>query len=412
MSFTSLALNNKLLKSLTELGYELPTPIQEKAIPAILANEDVMARAQTGTGKTAAFALPLLHRLISSLSVNLKKSGPKALILVPTRELAQQVHKNFMNYVNGTKLTVSVIHGGVSGKEALGKIKSGAEVVIATPGRLIDNLRAEEFTLSDITSVVLDEADRMLDLGFKDDIDFILSLITSKRQTLLFSATFNDDVYRFSKKHLDNPVIIELDEQNTASDNVQQKIYTVDESRKRELTSFLIGSKNWKQVLVFTRTKKTADMLAKEMTKDGIKSEAIHSDKSQGARDRALQRFKDKSIRALIATDIASRGIDIVQLEYVINYELPYQSEDYIHRIGRTGRAGNDGIAISLVSPSEDWLVEAVEKEIDETIIKEWYPGFEPDLTAPQTPKSYNKPNKKTVRNKALARGKSSRRAR
>lgn len=410
MSFASLALDKQLLKSLTKLGYEQPTPIQEKAIPAILNNEDVMARAQTGTGKTAAFALPLLHRLISFDPVATNKSAPIALILVPTRELAQQVHKNFINYVKGTDLTVSVIHGGVSGKVALEQIKSGSEVVIATPGRLIDNLKAEEFTLSDITSVVLDEADRMLDLGFKEDIDFILSLIPSERQTLLFSATFNDDVYRFSKKHLSSPVIIELDEQNTASDNVQQKIYTVDESRKRELTSFLIGSKNWKQVLVFTRTKKTADMLAKEMTKDGIKSEAIHSDKSQGARDRALQRFKDKSIRALIATDIAARGIDIVELEYVINYELPYQSEDYIHRIGRTGRAGNVGMAISFVSPSEDWLVEAVEKEIDGTIIKEWYPGFEPDLTAIDSPSNHRKPSKKTTRNKALARGKTSRR--
>jgi len=407
MSFTSLKLNTNLTNTLVELGYEKPTPIQEQSIPFILNNEDVMARAQTGTGKTAAFALPLLEKLLSNSTNN----TPRILVLVPTRELAQQVHKNFISYINGLNVDVAVIHGGVSGKEQLKLIKEGAEIIIATPGRLIDNLNSSQFTLKNIESVVLDEADRMLDLGFKEDINHLLSLVPSNRQTLLFSATFNDDVYKFSKKHLKTPKIIELDENNTAAGSIEQKIYTVDESRKRELTSFLIGSKNWKQVLIFTRTKSTADMLAKEMTKDGIKSEAIHSDKSQGARDRALQRFKDKSIRALIATDIADRAIDIIDLEYVINYELPYNGEDYIHRIGRTGRAGNTGIAVSLVSPSEEWLVEAAEKEIKQTILKEWYPGFEPDLNAPVPSSKHKKPSKKTARKNALSNGRPNRRS-
>jgi superfamily II DNA/RNA helicase len=408
MSFTSLALNKNLLNSLAELGYEKPTPIQEKSIPFILDNEDVMARAQTGTGKTAAFALPLLEKLLSNSTNN----TPRILVLVPTRELAQQVYKNFISYINNLNVGVAVIHGGVSGKEQLKLIKEGAEIIIATPGRLIDNLNSSQFTLKNIESVVLDEADRMLDLGFKEDINHLLSLVPSNRQTLLFSATFNDDVYKFSKKHLKTPKIIELDENNTAAGSIEQKIYTVDESRKRELTSYLIGSKNWKQVLIFTRTKSTADMLAKEMTKDGIKSEAIHSDKSQGARDRALQRFKDKSIRALIATDIAARGIDIIDLEYVINYELPYNGEDYIHRIGRTGRAGKTGTAVSLVSPSEEWLVEAAEKETNQPILKEWFPGFEPDLNAPVPSSKHKKPGKKSALKKALSNGQPARRTR
>ena len=402
MSFSSLKLDTILCQHLKDIGYKLPTLIQKETIPHVLSGNDVMARAQTGTGKTAAFALPLINKLIS---LDTTKT-PRILVLVPTRELAQQVHSNICTYASPYSYNAAVIHGGVSGKDQIQQIQSGAEIVIGTPCRLIDNLRNNDFKLDDIVSVVLDEADRMLDLGFKDEINHILSLIPKERQTLLFSATFNDDVYKFSKNHQSNVEVIKLDESNTIATSIKQIIYTVDESRKRELTSFLIGSKNWHQVLVFTRTKKMADLLAKEMTKDGVKSLSIHSDKSQGARNKALASFKDKSIRALIATDVAARGIDISNLSYVINYELPYQAEDYIHRIGRTGRAGSNGIAVSLVSSNEAWLVEAIEKVTNEQLLQEWFPGFEPDLSAPQSTQPPRKENKRTTRNKALSRHK------
>jgi len=378
MDFSSLALNKNLLKSITEQGYQQPTPIQEQAIPVILAKKDIMAGAQTGTGKTAAFALPILQLISDVFS---EKKVIKALILTPTRELAQQVHKSIENYAKFTEVRSALAYGGVSIKPQIELIKTGVDILVATPGRLLDHLINGSVSLSELEILVFDEADRMLDMGFKDEIDNILKRVPTNRQTLLFSATFDDSIFKLSKTLLKDPELIEVNERNTAAAEVEQIVYNVDEDRKRELTSHLIGAKNWRQVLIFTRTKQGADALAKEMCKDGIKTQSIHGDKSQGARDKALAEFKEGKTRALVATDVAARGIDILNLQYVINYELPYIAEDYIHRIGRTGRAGNKGLAISLLSPSEEWLLEAVEKVVDSRLLQQWLPGYEPDLT-------------------------------
>ncbi|MEH6595505.1 MAG: DEAD/DEAH box helicase [Colwellia polaris] len=387
MSFSSLALDKSLTDAVKALGYEQPTPIQQQAIPAILANKDIMAGAQTGTGKTAAFALPILQRL----GENIPAQRPiRALVLTPTRELAQQVYKSFVSYAENTDLNIAVAYGGVSIKPQIEAIEKGADVLIATPGRLLDHIINGSVLLIHLETIVFDEADRMLDMGFKDEIDRILNRLPPKRQTLLFSATFDDAIFKLSKTLLNDPELIEVSERNTAASQVEQIVYTVDSDRKRELTSFLIGSKNWQQVLIFTRTKQGADDLAKEMSKDGIKTQSIHGDKSQGARDKALAEFKAGKTRALVATDVAARGIDIHDLRYVINYELPYIAEDYIHRIGRTGRAGNDGLAISLMSPSEEWLLEAVEKVLDTRLMQQWLPGYEPDLTKKDLPARKN----------------------
>ena len=387
MSFSSLALDKSLTDAVKALGYEQPTPIQQQAIPAILANKDIMAGAQTGTGKTAAFALPILQRL----GENIPAQRPiRALVLTPTRELAQQVYKSFVSYAENTDLNIAVAYGGVSIKPQIEAIEKGADVLIATPGRLLDHIVNGSVLLIHLETIVFDEADRMLDMGFKDEIDRILNRLPPKRQTLLFSATFDDAIFKLSKTLLNDPELIEVSERNTAASQVEQIVYTVDSDRKRELTSFLIGSKNWQQVLIFTRTKQGADDLAKEMSKDGIKTQSIHGDKSQGARDKALAEFKAGKTRALVATDVAARGIDIHDLRYVINYELPYIAEDYIHRIGRTGRAGNDGLAISIMSPSEEWLLEAVEKVLDTRLMQQWLPGYEPDLTKKDLPARKN----------------------
>ena len=383
MSFTSLALDKCLTDAVKALGYDEATPIQQKAIPVILAGKDIMAGAQTGTGKTAAFALPILQKL----GTELPESRPvRALVLTPTRELAQQVYKSFLSYAENTELNIAVAYGGVSINPQITALKKGADVLVATPGRLLDHIINGSLALTELEFLVFDEADRMLDMGFKDEIDRILNRVPLKRQTLLFSATFDDAIFKLSKNLLTDPELIEVNERNTAATSVEQILYTVDSDRKRELTSFLIGSKNWKQVLIFTRTKQTADDLAKEMCKDGIKTQSIHGDKSQGAREKALAEFKEGKTRALVATDVASRGLDIADLNHVINYELPYIAEDYIHRIGRTGRAGNEGLAVSLMSPSEEWLLEAVEKVLDTRLLQQWYPGYEPDLTKTEKP--------------------------
>ncbi|NQZ89962.1 MAG: DEAD/DEAH box helicase [Colwellia sp.] len=383
MSFTSLALDKSLTNAVKALGYDEATPIQQKAIPAILAGKDIMAGAQTGTGKTAAFALPILQKLMAKLPDN---RPVRALVLTPTRELAQQVYKSFVSYAENTELNIAVAYGGVSIKPQVTALNKGADVLVATPGRLLDHIVNGSLVLTELECLVFDEADRMLDMGFKDEIDRILNRVPLKRQTLLFSATFDDAIFKLSKNLLTDPELIEVSERNAAASKVEQILYTVDSDRKRELTSFLIGSKNWKQVLIFTRTKVTADALAKEMCKDGIKTQSIHGDKSQGAREKALAEFKEGKTRALVATDVASRGLDIADLNYVINYELPYIAEDYIHRIGRTGRAGKEGLAVSLMSPSEEWLLEAVEKVLDTRLLQQWYPGYEPDLTKTEKP--------------------------
>ncbi|NQY89986.1 MAG: DEAD/DEAH box helicase [Colwellia sp.] len=401
MKFTDITLNNKLQKSLKELEYHQATQIQQQAIPLILADNDVMARAKTGTGKTAAFALPILNKLIEN---DAKARFISALVLAPTRELVQQIYSSFTTYGKYTDLKTAAVFGGVSIKTQIRNIEQGIDILIATPGRLLDLLSNNHLSLQDITVLTLDEADRMLDLGFKAELDQIFECLPTKRQTLLFSATFDDAIYKFSKSLLHNAKTVTVDEKNELAENVEQIVYTVDADRKRELVSYLIGSKNWQQVLIFTRTKKMADALAKEMCKDGIKTQSLHGDKSQGARDKALSDFKVGKVRALVATDVAARGIDIVDLAYVINYELPYIAEDYIHRIGRTGRAGNSGLAISLLSPDEEWLLAAIEKVIDSRLLQQWLPGYEPDLT--KAVKSNKSGDKQKTRKEALSNNK------
>ncbi|MBU2923793.1 DEAD/DEAH box helicase [Colwellia sp. 1_MG-2023] len=397
MKFSSIPLINSLQENLKALEYTQATDIQVKAIPLILAGNDVMARAKTGTGKTAAFALPILNNLLVTPN---RTRALSVLVLAPTRELVQQIYTNFNQYSVNTDIKVVAVFGGVSIKPQVSKLAEGVDVLVATPGRLLDLLFNKHISLEALSVLVFDEADRILDLGFKAEIDRIMQQVPEKRQTLLFSATFDDSLYKFSKLLLKDPQVITIDEKTEVADSVEQLVYTVDADRKRELLSYLIGSRNWKQVLIFTRTKQTADELAKELCKDGIKAKSLHGDKSQGARDKALLEFKEGKTRALVATDVAARGIDIADLGYVVNYELPYVAEDYVHRIGRTGRAGKSGLALSLVSPSEEWLLTAIEKVIDDRLLQQWLPGYEPDLTKVSTPKRPE--SKKKARDKAL----------
>jgi len=378
MGFSTLGINEDLLKAVVAQGYTVPTPIQASAIPAVLEGKDVMAGAQTGTGKTAAFALPLLQKILEN---NQQNHVIKTLVLTPTRELAQQVHNSFETYAQFTDIKSTLAYGGVSIKTQVKALKAGADILVATPGRLFDHIVNGTVDLSHVEYLVFDEADRMLDMGFIDEINRILNRLPPKRQTLLFSATFDEAIFKLSKTLLKDPELIEVDERNKAATQVEQVVYNVDADRKRELVSHLIGSKNWQQVLIFTRTKQGADALAKDMCKDGLKTQSIHGDKSQGAREKALLEFKSGKTRVLVATDVAARGLDIEQLSYVINYELPYIAEDYIHRIGRTGRAGSTGLAISLLSPDENWLLEEVENVIKDRLPQQWLPGYEPDLT-------------------------------
>ena len=404
MSFELLGLHPALTKQLVELGYKVPTPVQNAAIPAILAGNDIMAGAQTGTGKTAAFALPLLHRLLINKNTN-KDEPPKhisVLVLTPTRELAQQVYASFVKYSEGSAVQSVVAYGGASINPQLELLRQGCDVLIATPGRLLELISKNLIDLSKLNTLVLDEADRMLDMGFIVDIKQVLKSLPSSKQTLFFSATFNEQIFAISKTILSKPKIIEVDQRNATASKVEQLVYQVDKNRKSGLLSFLIGSKNWQQVLIFTRTKIGADALAKEMTKDGIAIESIHGDKSQGARDRILANFKEGKIRALVATDVAARGLDIKQLQYVINHELPYNAEDYIHRIGRTGRAGLTGLAVSLVSESESYLLRDIEKLLGEHFVPQWLEGFEPEQTSTQDAKHKRGVSKKTLRDQAL----------
>jgi len=384
MKFSAFALHEKIKIAVAEMGYTSVTPIQQQAVPLILANNDVMARAQTGTGKTAAFALPILSNLMTE---NSGKKRVSILVLVPTRELAQQVSNSFNAYGKYCQTKSAMIYGGVSINTQIEQLKQGVDVLVATPGRLIDLLTNNHVNLKTIQTLVLDEADRLLDLGFQDEIEKIFEYLPSKHQTLLFSATFDDAIFKLSKKLLHEPEVISVDDVNTVANNVEQIVYTVDEDRKRELTSYLIGSNNWQQVLIFIRTKKAADELAKEMCKDGIKTLSLHGDKSQGAREKSLAEFKQGKCRALVATDVAARGLDIVDLKYVINFELPYVAEDYVHRIGRTARAGKSGLAISLLSPSEEWLLTAIEETLNYRLLQQWLPGYEPDLNKVVQPK-------------------------
>ncbi|WP_300581575.1 DEAD/DEAH box helicase [uncultured Pseudoalteromonas sp.] len=393
-TFSELNLAPALLTALQEENYHTPTAIQAQTIPLILAGADVMGSAQTGTGKTAAFVLPLLHNL---LSAEVLPDAVKVLILTPTRELAQQVFASVERYAAHTEIKAALAYGGASIGPQIKAIK-GAQVVVATPGRLLDHLIKGSIKLSSINALVFDEADRMLDMGFIDEIKRILRHVPKERQTLLFSATFDDSILKLSKQLLDDPKLVEVNKRNSAAVEVEQLVYAVDEDRKRELVSHMIGMKNWQQVLIFTRTKQTADVLAKEMCKDGLKTESIHGDKSQGARDKALQNFKSGVTRVLVATDVAARGLDIASLKYVINYELPYVAEDYVHRIGRTGRAGEKGLALSLVSIDEQWLLDEIDILLGTRLTPQWLPGYEPDLT--KEPKNIRKNTNKARRSR------------
>ncbi|GGF81323.1 DEAD/DEAH box helicase [Alteromonas lipolytica] len=400
MTFSSLGLHPDLLAVLDSLDYNTPTPVQQAAIPEVLAGHDVMAGAQTGTGKTAAFALPLIQHLITT---ELSPRAIQVLVLTPTRELAQQVHQSFVKYSAGLGINTVVAYGGASINPQIEALNAGCDILVATPGRLLELAFKSLIDLNQIKTLVLDEADRMLDMGFIIDIKRILKQLPQSHQTLFFSATFNDEVFALSKTLLNQPKLIEVAERNATASQIEQRFYEVNNPQKAALTAYLIGAKNWRQVLIFTRTKQAVDELCKELEKDGISAAPVHGDKSQGARERGLEAFKTNQVRALVATDVAARGLDIEQLQCVINYELPYNAEDYIHRVGRTGRAGHAGLAVSLVSAKEKYLLEDIEKLTGEHFMLQWEPGFEPHLTAPEpTSNTKRKPSKKSLRAKAL----------
>ncbi len=386
MSFESLGLLAEIHRAVSEKGYSTPTPIQKQAIPIILEGRDLMGGAQTGTGKTAGFTLPLLQRLMETDVPRKGRRPLRALVLTPTRELAAQVADSVREYGRYLPLRSTVVFGGVSINPQKMKLIKGVDVLVATPGRLLDHVNQKSVNLSDIDILVLDEADRMLDMGFIHDIKKVLALVPKKKQTLLFSATFSNDIKKLANSLLKSPALIEVARQNAATDTVTQLIHPVDKARKRELLSFLIGSNNWQQVLVFNRTKHGANRLAEQLNKDGITAAAIHGNKSQGARTRALADFKAGKVRVLVATDIAARGIDIDQLPHVVNFELPNVAEDYVHRIGRTGRAGNEGEAMSLVCVDELKLLKDIEKLIKREIPKEVIDGYKPDPTIKAEP--------------------------
>ena len=379
MSFSSLGLRAELSRAVSEKGYSNPTPIQQQAIPFILQGRDIMGGAQTGTGKTAGFTLPLLQRLMAAGKPGKGRRPVRALVLTPTRELAAQVADSVLTYGKYLPLRSTVIYGGVSINPQKQKLIKGVDILVATPGRLLDHVGQRSVDLSKVDMLVLDEADRMLDMGFIRDIRKVLALLPDQKQTLLFSATFSKEIKQLAHELLNTPAMIEVARRNTTAERVTQVIHPVDKSRKRELLSFLVGSNNWQQVLVFTRTKHGANRLSQQLNKDGISADAIHGNKSQGARTRALSQFKSGDVRVLVATDIAARGLDINQLPHVVNFELPNVAEDYIHRIGRTGRAGNEGEAMSLVCVDEHGLLKDIERLIKREIPRDVIDGFEPD---------------------------------
>lgn len=384
-SFDSLGLSADLLHAISDQGYTEPTPIQRQAIPVILEGKDVLAGAQTGTGKTAGFALPLLE-LLSKRPFTRGRNSIRALILVPTRELAAQVGESVAACAAHLPIKTAVIFGGVNINPQIEALRRGVDILVATPGRLLDHVQQRTVSLSRVEFLVLDEADRMLDMGFIRDIRKVLALLPARRQNLLFFATFSDDIKALSEELLNAPVLIEVARRNTASERVEQVIHQVDRVRKRDLLTHLIGSNGWRQVLVFTRTKHGANRLAKQLEHDGISAVAIHGNKSQAARTRSLADFKNGKVRVLVATDIASRGLDIDHLPHVVNFELPALSEDYVHRIGRTGRAGSPGTAISLVCVDELGLLGDIEHLLRQPIPREPVAGFEPDPSVKPEP--------------------------
>jgi len=410
MSFFELGLSDCLLRAVEGEGYKIPTPVQEKAIPAILSRRDVMAAAQTGTGKTAAFTLPLLQNLAAG--EHAKSNIVRALILTPTRELAAQVGESVASYGKHLSLRSTVVYGGVKINPQMKKLRGGVDVLVATPGRLLDLCHQRAIRLSSLEVLVLDEADRMLDLGFIDDITKIMSLMPKRRQNLLFSATFSHDIRRLSGGILHDPIQIEASPRNAAAKSVKQSAFEVDKAKKSALLSHLIRRGGWEQALVFTLTKKGADRLTRQLEDDGITALAIHGDKSQGVRTRVLAKFKAGEVRILVATDVAARGLDIEQLPYVVNFDLPKVATDYVHRIGRTGRAGLQGEAISLVTADDVKQLAMIETVIQQRITREQEVGFVPKqavvITEPRAggPKKPKKPKDYSAAKSGTGRGK------
>jgi ATP-dependent RNA helicase RhlE len=380
MSFNTLGLSAELLRAVSEQGYTEPTPVQSKAIPAILEGKDIMAGAQTGTGKTAGFTLPLLQRLSEGVATSGRRPI-RALVLTPTRELAAQVGESVEISGRHLPLRSPVVFGGVKINPQKDKLRQGVDILVATPGRLLDHISQRTVDLSRVEFLVLDEADRMLDMGFIHDIRKLMALMPKNgaRQNLLFSATFSREIKQLANRLLDRPELIEVARCKTTAERIAQVVHPVDKRRKRELLSHMIGSQNWRQVLVFTRTKHGANRLAQALDRDGLSATAIHGNKTQGARTRALANFKSGAVRVLVATDIAARGLDIDQLPHVVNFELPNVPEDYVHRIGRTGRAGLEGEAVSLVCVDEHKLLRDIERLLGRTIPSVTLEGYEPD---------------------------------
>tara|TARA_R110002096_G_scaffold146914_9_gene305999 strand:+ start:1651 stop:2928 length:1278 start_codon:yes stop_codon:yes gene_type:complete len=391
MLFNELGLSTDLLRAVEEQGYTEATPIQGKAIPLVLEGHDLLAGAQTGTGKTAAFTLPVLQKLRE------KPAGGRrirVLILTPTRELAAQVNESVKTYGKYRPVRSMEIYGGVSARPQISKIKRGVDVVIATPGRLLDHVRQGNIDLSSVEMFVLDEADRMLDMGFIRDIKLIIRELPSQRQNLLFSATFSAEIRKLASNLLSQPMEVQVAQRNSTAEKVSQVVMPVDKARKRELLSEQIGKGNWRQVLVFTRTKHGANRLAKQLNADGIETSAIHGGKGQGARTTALRDFKSGKIRVLVATDIAARGLDIDKLPHVVNFELPHVAEDYVHRIGRTARAGQSGTAISLVCVDELKLLADIERLLKTRIPKEYVEGYKVDNRIQAEPINKGRPSR------------------
>tara|TARA_R110001632_G_scaffold102272_4_gene210394 strand:+ start:30532 stop:31827 length:1296 start_codon:yes stop_codon:yes gene_type:complete len=395
MSFKDLGLSDALVKAVEEKGYTTPSPIQEKAIPHILAGKDVLASAQTGTGKTAGFTLPVLQYL--SETKHPKFRPLRALVLTPTRELAAQVYDNVREYSSYLNIHSAVVFGGVKAASQIATLRRGVDILVATPGRLLDLHDQKAVSFKRIDVLILDEADRMLDMGFVRDINKIISFMPAKRQNLMFSATFSKDIKQLAQGILRNPVMVEAEPENSTAEMVTQKAYQVDKNKKTEVVTNLIKNGNWNQVLIFMRTKHAANKLTKKLLQSGISAAAIHGNKSQGARTKALSNFKTNDIRVLVATDIAARGLDIPLLPHVINFELPNIPEDYVHRIGRTGRAGASGEAISLVCSEETEYQREIEKLLGKKLSTEIIEGYEPTDNAPpkraatQTKGSFNK---------------------
>ena len=399
MSVDAIGLSANLLKAVKACGYKNLTPIQQQAIPVIRTGVDLLASAQTGTGKTAAFTLPILDAINRNINPDNNINGQtiKALILTPTRELAAQVGENVKTYSQFMPIKSGVIYGGVNMPPQKSMLKSGIDVLVATPGRLLEHVIERNVDLSHVKFLVLDEADRMLDMGFLADIEKLMQVIKQKHQTLMFSATFSNKVKLLAKQILRTPKTLEVARQNSTSGKVKQSVYWVSETRKRELLSEIIGVNNWKQVLVFAGTKESANLLAKELKLDGIKAALCHGDKTQGARNRALEEFTEGKVRVLVATDVAARGLDIADLPYVVNFHLPFLPEDYIHRIGRTGRAGKSGTAISLVSPKDERFLDNIEELIGRKFERIIVPGYEIDRPLPpQYKESLDAPIKKS----------------